>query len=55
MENKLTFDKVIFLFQMSRYLERPRMNNIDCLHGVFRFHNKSIAIRQILARTIIIY
>lgn len=40
---------------MSRDLESPRMNNIDCLHGVFGFHNKSIASRQILTRTIIIY
>lgn len=50
MKNNLTFDKAIFLFQMSRNLERPRVNNIDCLHGVFGFHNKSIASRQILIR-----
>jgi hypothetical protein len=40
---------------MSRNLERLRMHNIDCLHGVFSFHHKSIASRQILTEAIIIY
>ena len=55
MKDNPTFDKVIFLFQMSRDLKRPCMNNINCLHRVFGFHNKPIGSRQISTGAIVIY